>query len=449
MKRKRNTFLSLAIRMIGFGVVIGIAFPFFMILLGVPVNIALSALSFIACVVAGIIVGFFNILMTSTTVERKLTLITEKMYEVKNSIITVSESGNIGDCDPEHCTIPIDTNDEFGRSAQAFNELITSFSSSLRMLDDIKTYTAIFSGQLDLRTLAEYALDRVMNGTDADAGAILFDQNGEIGVLHSFGIQDVNALISDSHILNAFSKKESFTISLPDDVIVESTLTQFRPKEVIIEPVLFKNVPIAVILLAKAECFQSGYSKQLSIFTQSLAVALHNALEHEQMQKLAALDPLTGVLNRRFGLLRLQEEYSRAIRRGTVLGVLMFDIDHFKQVNDTYGHVIGDRVLRNVTTQIREAMREGDILMRYGGEEFLVVLPGASKEDIYTVAERARRIIREHKTHYGESQIAVTISIGGDSMPESTPDSEQGLISNADEALYRAKNSGRDKVLLH
>lgn len=232
-------------------------------------------------------------------------------------------------------------------------------------------------------------------------------------------------------------------------MIVESTLTQFHPKAVTIEPVLFKSVPIAVILLAKSEAFKAGYTKQLSIFTQSLAIAMHNALEHEQLQKLAALDPLTGVLNRRFGMVRLREEYARSIRRGVPLGLLMFDIDHFKQVNDTYGHVVGDRVLKDIAALIRQGLREGDVLMRYGGEEFLAILPGASREDVLGVAERARYLVRDHKTHYGDSLIGVTISGGGDSMPESSVTSELTLISNADAALYLSKDTGRDRVTLH
>ncbi len=449
MKRTRNTFFALATRMIGFGVLIGLIFPFFVNLFGVPKSIAFSGPFIASCVTAGILVGLVNIVITHVTVKKKLTQLTKTMDQVKDSIISVSESGKIGDCNPEHCSIPVETQDEFGQSAQAFNELITAFSNSLRMLDDIKTYTAIFSGQLDLHALAQYALERMMRATDANAGAILFAHEGEIALLHEFGIRDAASLCQEVHIARAFVKGESCLIVHPADVIVESTLTQFHPKEVIVEPVLFQNVPLAVIVLARAEAFESGYNKQISIFTQSLAVALHNALEHEQLQKLAALDPLTGLLNRRFGLVRLAEEYSRAVRRNAPLGVLMIDIDHFKQVNDTYGHMAGDRVLKNITAQIRSAMREGDIALRYGGEEFLVILPGASKDDVFIIAERIRHAVREQKTGYGDQQIGATVSIGVDAMPESGVGSELELIGNADEALYRAKRAGRDRVLMH
>ena len=449
MKRLPNTFFSLAIRMVGFGLLIGIVFPYFMLLLGVPKTIVFNGLFLISCIVAGVIVGFVNILISRVTVKRKLSVLTGKMLEVKDSVITISENGRIGDCNPEHCCVPVETNDDFGQSALAFNELIASFASSLRMLEDIKTYTAIFSSQLDLHALAEYALERMIGGTDADAGAILFDQESEIAVLHSFGIRDAESLARDPHILRSFTKGESYRIVQPTELIVESTLTQFHPKEVLIEPVEFKSIPIAVILLAKAEPFQTDYGKQLSIFTQSLAVAMHNAQEHDQLQKLAALDPLTGILNRRFGMVRLHEEYTRSVRRGSPLGVLMFDIDHFKLVNDTYGHVVGDRVLKNISAQIRHGIREGDILLRYGGEEFLAILPGASKEDAYLIAERVRYIIKEYKTEYGDQQICVTVSVGCDSMPESSIGSELELVANADEALYRAKNTGRDKCVVY
>ena len=155
------------------------------------------------------------------------------------------------------------------------------------------------------------------------------------------------------------------------------------------------------------------------------------------------------MLNRRFGLVRLREEYSRSIRRGAPLGLLMFDIDHFKQVNDTYGHVVGDRVLKSIASLIRQGLREGDVLMRYGGEEFLAILPGASREDVLGVAERARYLVRDHKTRYGDNMIGVTISVGGDSMPESSVTNEQTLIAMRTKRFTFPKNSGRDRATLH
>ncbi len=449
MHLHKNTFAKLAVYMIGFGLFIGIVFPFFMILLGVSTEIAFSGWFIASCVISGVIVGFVNIAISRTIVKKKLHTVTSKMKEVKDTIISVSDSGNIAECNPEHCAVPVETQDEFGSSAQAFNELISAFASSLRTLDEIKTFTATFSCQLDLQSLAEQALNLVRGGTHADAGAILADQDGEIRLLQSTGIREAKNLETDENILTAFAKGERIYTCYPKNVVVNSTLTQFLPSEVLIEPILYKNVPIAVILLAKADAFGAENLKKLPIFTQSLAVALHNAFDHEQLQKLAALDPLTGVLNRRFGMVRMHEEYARSVRKDIPLGVMMLDIDHFKRINDTYGHVVGDRVLKNLAFQIRQGMREGDVLMRYGGEEFVVILPGAAKGDTFAIAERIRHIVSENKTTYGDSSIQITISIGCDAFPETSIKEEAELIKNADEAMYNSKNTGRNRTTIH
>ena len=177
-------------------------------------------------------------------------------------------------------------------------------------------------------------------------------------------------------------------------------------------------------------------------------MALHNALLYDRLERLAALDPLTSLYNRRFGMARLHEEFGRAVRSTTPLGVLMFDIDHFKQVNDTYGHLAGDRVLVRVATLARAVMRDGDVIVRYGGEEFLAILPGASRNDLYNVGERLRRMIEDAAVADGEQTIRVTVSIGGTAYPEVDVADETTLVNQADKALYASKESGRNRVTI-
>jgi len=157
------------------------------------------------------------------------------------------------------------------------------------------------------------------------------------------------------------------------------------------------------------------------------------------------VDPLTDAYNRRFGLGRLREEFSRAVRAESPLGALMLDLDHFKAINDTYGHLVGDRVLRAVAGACRRVLREGDVLVRYGGEEFLVLLPGAGPEDVRQVGERVRRAIEETSVTDGELRTAVTVSLGGATFRDAT-DSPESLIALADKALYEAKESGRNRI---
>ena len=144
-------------------------------------------------------------------------------------------------------------------------------------------------------------------------------------------------------------------------------------------------------------------------------------------------------------MIRLREEYSKAVRSEGSMGVVMFDIDHFKKVNDTYGHLAGDRVLIHISRLVKPILREGDVLMRYGGEEFCAVLPGASTEDCRKMAERIRFAIQESRVNYSEFEIKVTVSLGVTSYPENDVENEQELLSAADEALYISKESGRNK----
>ncbi|MFA6846248.1 MAG: GGDEF domain-containing protein, partial [Sphaerochaetaceae bacterium] len=152
------------------------------------------------------------------------------------------------------------------------------------------------------------------------------------------------------------------------------------------------------------------------------------------------------VYNRRFGIARLHEEFVRAVKQNTSMGLLMMDIDNFKQVNDTYGHSIGDRVLKTVALTARAQLREGDIIVRLGGDEFILVLLGASRSDSRDIGEKIRRIIEEKRVSYGEQSIHITVSIGGTSFPEFDADYEKELIEEADRSLYLVKNSGRNRV---
>ena len=186
----------------------------------------------------------------------------------------------------------------------------------------------------------------------------------------------------------------------------------------------------------------------MELFRQNFGLALNNAVAHDRLQRLAALDPLTGVYNRRFGMSRLHEEFDRAVRMNAPMGVLMMDIDHFKQVNDTYGHLVGDRILIAVTRIARTILRDGDVLIRYGGEEFLAVLPAASCEDLRLVGERMRRAIEDSSVAEGSQTIRVTMSLGAAAYPNQNVEKEETLVQLADDALYQAKESGRNRLVL-
>ncbi len=166
--------------------------------------------------------------------------------------------------------------------------------------------------------------------------------------------------------------------------------------------------------------------------------------QNKELQSLAVLDPLTGCLNRRGLFESFAAAFDRARRTGGKLSCLMCDIDHFKNINDTYGHNTGDKVIRAVAGVLRSGARETDVIARYGGEEFCLMLPGLTLQQGSELAERLRRALAALTVE----GIKVTASFGVSAM-EIHPADAEGMIKQADVALYRAKRSGRNRVVTH
>lgn len=163
-------------------------------------------------------------------------------------------------------------------------------------------------------------------------------------------------------------------------------------------------------------------------------------------------DPLTKVYNRRYLDRRLEEEVSRSKRYTLDLSVLMLDIDHFKRVNDTYGHQAGDVTLSTLSRLIKDDLRELDVVARYGGEEFMVICTNTAIDGASLVAERLRKLIESHHVEMpdgtgGTLSIQISISIGVASVSANV-DSKEKLVQAADQALYRAKKEGRNRVII-
>lgn len=182
--------------------------------------------------------------------------------------------------------------------------------------------------------------------------------------------------------------------------------------------------------------------------------ALENAVNRARLLRSGFTDVLTGWHNRRYLQVRLTEELARSRRDRETLVCLMLDLDHFKQINDTYGHAAGDDVLRELSHRIESQVRASDVAARYGGEEFVLLLPHTDVESGARLAERIRLAVRESPVAFGEGQgVTVTSSIGIASVTPGSEDTDlkilgESLLARADVALYRAKSSGRDRVAI-
>jgi diguanylate cyclase (GGDEF)-like protein len=201
--------------------------------------------------------------------------------------------------------------------------------------------------------------------------------------------------------------------------------------------------PVEVLIRVRA---QLRAAEELAKARTAFETLESTIADNRRLMALATTDPLTHVLNRRALADRLAIEMDRARRYASELAVLLIDLDFFKRVNDTAGHLVGDEVLRQLADRIQAAVRTVDIVARYGGEEFVVILPETSPTGAMTFADRLRMGIETHEFPVGDGNLRLTVSIGVSTFPAANVASADDLFARADAAMYRAKQDGRNQV---
>jgi diguanylate cyclase (GGDEF)-like protein len=207
--------------------------------------------------------------------------------------------------------------------------------------------------------------------------------------------------------------------------------------------------PVTLISILQPHWIQTvsyvGLLVSVILYTVGI-IGMYKDRSDHQLHQLAMQDELTGVANRRAILQELRQRIAESIRHNTPLCLLMIDLDHFKQVNDTHGHLAGDAALVQTATRIRERLRANDIVGRYGGEEFMVILPRTTPAEGVTIAADLRDRIRKPPISFDKGAISITSSIGVAGTDIAHTPTIDSLIQAADTALYRAKAQGRDQV---
>jgi diguanylate cyclase (GGDEF)-like protein len=198
--------------------------------------------------------------------------------------------------------------------------------------------------------------------------------------------------------------------------------------------------------VARAVLKDGDYLRVGNCIYRFLAGGNVEAEYHEEIYRLTITDALTETHNKRYLLEFLDRELSRSQRHGRPLSLVLFDIDHFKRINDDLGHLAGDYALRELAACIKTGVRREELLARYGGEEFAAVLPETTCADAAHYAERVRAAVEGHTFEYDGKRLPVTISLGIASTAGDEACTPQRLIQQADKALYRAKNEGRNRV---
>jgi diguanylate cyclase (GGDEF)-like protein len=210
------------------------------------------------------------------------------------------------------------------------------------------------------------------------------------------------------------------------------------------ESLILDVTEICVGLLVTIACV---LSPMLLFVALPPVILLQRSLLHQQLRAAARTDAKTGLLNAAAWQREADTEISRVLRGRLPLALLLVDVDHFKQVNDTHGHLAGDRVLASLAEVLRQQVRACDVVGRFGGEEFVVLLPGASTTEAVKIAERLREQVGATVTTAADARVSVTVSIGAAVLGRNGEDLH-GLLAAADLALYRAKRAGRDQVCL-
>jgi two-component system, cell cycle response regulator len=448
---RRSVFRNLFISMIAFGISIGVIFPpFTKVVLGSEK--ALAPVFFLMCIAAGFIVGLVNFLLFRVVVSRELGLLVSGMSHVLQNVAVAENAGH--GC--EGCSLEVTSSDAIGEIQHSFNDMTGAIARRLNLEEYSRALHAQLSSSVELEEVSQVFLTSLIEISGAKAGLLYADRGQSLNLLANNGFDRGTQLPKnvswDLGPLNqALLSGKIFSITPEKDGMewlqLSTPLGSFRPQVISTVPLMVKERAVGLALLAiPMTALSPEQIELLEILRRQGAPYLLNAVLHRRIRDLAAVDDLTNILNRRFGLRRLKEEFTRAIRHGVPLSVMMMDVDHFKDFNDQFGHDAGDAVLKNVASLIEANLRTGDILCRYGGEEFMVVTPGTGLTDCVKIAERIRRKIETNRTPWDNQQLAVTISTGLATWPMARASMPEELVSAADKALYFAKEAGRNQV---
>ena len=331
---------------------------------------------------------------------------------------------------------------------------VAEFQEGMLDLYSLVELGRTISASLDLDQLFTTTMKRVAETTGVESYALfLLDETADTLVARTISGTETEGLQDRSFALGEGLAGRVYQSRTPEahSAAVPFPWPDVPPhvRSVMALPVASSERTLGVLLLYSPA--PAAFSdRQTAYFTEvakQLAIALENAQLLIKTRELGYRDPLTGLLNRRYFEEALERELRRAIRYNLPVSLLMADIDHFKMYNDAQGHHQGDNVLKEVTTRLTENTRQVDIVARFGGEEFVVILPMTTKTHARLVAEKLRRSVEETKIP-GEEILPggrLTISLGLAAYPDDASD-PTGLVQAADAALYAAKRKGRNRT---
>jgi len=332
----------------------------------------------------------------------------------------------------------------------------TAAVEARKIAETLREAGLTLSSKLDFKQISALILELLKRVIPYDIGAFLTLEEASLRLAAIKRPADVRNLIGETYPV-AGSRLCNRAVQMKRPLISpikspEDILLPLRPDQEVRSflgvPIVFRDRVTGLIALYNfgPRNFTESDAQVAELFASQVAIAMDNSRRVEQFELQAVTDGLTGLYNRRAFMPLGEKEVGRARRYRRPLSLILFDIDHFKNVNDSHGHLIGDHVLEVLTRLVGKTTRATDIVCRYGGEEFIVLMPEASREEGLAMAERLRQEISRMTVVTAVGTLSLTVSLGVATLRVEEEDNLESLIARADRAMYQAKAAGRDTV---
>jgi diguanylate cyclase (GGDEF)-like protein len=326
------------------------------------------------------------------------------------------------------------------------------------LAEAMRQLSLTLSSSLQASEILGVLLDQISNVISYDSGCVFLVEGELVRIAAQRGFESMGHILRPDFALRLEDAHNLHSMAASRKPMVISDVSLYKDwldvglhhiLSWVGAPLIVRERLLGFISLDKAERNYYGqeHADRLGMLAGHAAVALWNAQTFGEVEQASITDFLTGTYNHRHFQQQMRTEMEYASQYHQPLSLLMLDLDHFKKVNDRYGHICGDKVLNQTANRLRSELRSVDFLARYGGEEFAILLPGTTPHALSSIGHRLLLAINSHPFEVDSYNISVTISIGGASYPEHATDVGQ-LISLADQSLYRAKNTGRNRFCL-
>ncbi|HSM23643.1 MAG TPA: diguanylate cyclase [Anaerolineaceae bacterium] len=335
-------------------------------------------------------------------------------------------------------------------------QVISEFAAEKAMLQAqaLKQALEEMSSELELSQVLRRILVSLKTVLNFDSATLFLKEQDRLKVVAARGFKHTARLINKTFPANDFLLKEIQNTKTPiilEDAQIDQRFKSWEGADHVrgwMGVPLFRHdefIGLMTLDNQQPAAYSEEDAKLAQSFANSAAIVIENAKLFEQTQQLALTDTLTGIYNRRYFYELAQKEFARSKRYQDPLSIIMIDLDHFKNINDRFGHLAGDQVLVQLVQRIQSELRESDIFARFGGEEFIILLPETNLGDSTQVAERLREVTADYPFLLVTAQTFITISLGVSCFKFTTISLDQ-LIDESDKALYEAKQLGRNRV---